>query len=492
MSKKLIKARKYEKEISRHIQGKKPIFHVVAPIGWINDPNGFSWYEGKCHLFCQYHPYSTQWGPMHWAHYCTKDMISWELLPCAMAPDESYDSEGCFSGSALVLEKDHILMYTAVSEKTNADGQRYSIQQQAIAIGDGEQYQKLEQNPVITSDMLPEGCSRKDFRDPKIWEENGIYYALIANQSELGEGQVLLYSSRDIRHWIFVSVFDNSGGKYGKMWECPDFFCLDGQELLLVCPQFMQADGLAFHNGNNAVYFIGKRDAELKKFIRSEAKQIDYGTDFYAPQTTLTPDGRRILIGWMQNWDNRVCPDSFNWCGMMTIPRELSLQNGCLLQTPIRELLNYRTQETKYSKVVLSEMQGEVQLDGVSGRCLDLTVIFTTEGCLAFKIKLASDGKKIGTYLSLDIKKGILSLDRTYSGMRQDVLTSRSMYTDTCHETVKLRILMDYYSIEVFANSGKDVMSMLIYTPIETDKIAFSCEGETEITVEKYNIEVKK
>ena len=382
-------------------------------------------------------------------------------------------------------------MYTAVSEVSDTSGQKHVIQQQAIAIGDGENYQKLEQNPVITSDMIPEGCSRIDFRDPKIWKEEDTYFALIANRSK-GGGQALLYSSRDIRHWTFVSVFDKSEEKYGEMWECPDFFSLDGQEILLVCPQFMQAKGLEFHNGNNAVYFVGKRDAELKHFIRAEAKQIDYGTDFYAPQTMMTPDGRRILLGWMQNWVNRICPDDFDWCGMMTVPRELSLRDGCLIQTPIRELLNYRTHKMEYLKLNLSEDAGDMEWEGIRGRCIDLIVTFTSRDCLEFKIKLASDGKGTETNLVLDVVKGILSLDRTYSGMKQDILTDRSMYMNTNRETLELRILMDYYCIEVFANGGKEVMSMLIYTPLEADGIVFSCKGKTKLTIEKYDIEIKK
>ena len=126
---------------------------------------------------------------MHWAHYRTDDIISWELLPCAMAPDEVYDAGGYFSGSALETEKGHVLMYTEVMLETDADGLSRMRQQQAIAIGDGETYHKLADNPVITSDMLPVGCSREDFRDPKIWKENDRYYALMANRSVTGGGQ---------------------------------------------------------------------------------------------------------------------------------------------------------------------------------------------------------------------------------------------------------------------------------------------------------------
>ncbi len=133
---------------------------------------------------------------------------------------------------------------------------------------------------------------------------------------------------------------------------------------------------------------------------------------------------------------------------------------------------------------------GWQEWDGICGRCLDLTVSFTTTDCDTFRVKLACDGKGRETLLSLDVKRGILTLDRTYSGMTLDLITERRMYTDTHSAQVELRILMDAYSIEVFADGGQNVMSMVIYTPPEAERIAFSCEGATEVSVEKYDIKV--
>ncbi len=91
------------------------MFHISAPAGWINDPNGFSVYNGKIHLFYQYYPYLREWGPMHWGHSTTSDMIKWEQLPCVLAPDEEYDKKGCFSGSAIEADGKHVLVYTGVT-----------------------------------------------------------------------------------------------------------------------------------------------------------------------------------------------------------------------------------------------------------------------------------------------------------------------------------------------------------------------------------------
>ena len=172
VSEALAASRKYEtqNEIDKN---ERPLFHVTPPVGWMNDPNGFSVYNGKVHLFYQYHPYSTEWGPMHWGHQVSDDLIRWEQLPVAIAPDTIYDAEGCFSGTAIEKDGEHVLIYTSVMKNPDGDG---VLQNQSIAVGDGVTYKKIQNNPVVTGDMLPEGLSRADFRDPKAWLEDGRYY----------------------------------------------------------------------------------------------------------------------------------------------------------------------------------------------------------------------------------------------------------------------------------------------------------------------------
>ncbi len=159
VSEALAASREYEtqNEIDKN---ERPLFHVTPPVGWMNDPNGFSVYNGKVHLFYQYHPYSTEWGPMHWGHQVSDDLIRWEQLPVAIAPDTIYDAEGCFSGTAIEKDGEHVLIYTSVMKNPNGDG---VLQNQSIAVGDGVTYKKIQNNPVVTGDMLPEGLSRADF-----------------------------------------------------------------------------------------------------------------------------------------------------------------------------------------------------------------------------------------------------------------------------------------------------------------------------------------
>ncbi|MBO5622498.1 MAG: glycoside hydrolase family 32 protein, partial [Butyrivibrio sp.] len=334
ISEKLRLAREYEKEYAKKVQTKqRPLFHVTAPVGWINDPNGFSEYQGYYHLFYQYHPYSTHWGPMHWGHVRTQDFIKWEKLPVALAPDTEYDCEGCFSGSAVTLKDGrHLLMYTSVNKVQDPEGEIQFRQQQSIAIGDGCNYEKIDANPVIGTAMIPKENSKTDFRDPKIIEENGKYYALVGSRPKDGSGEILLFESTDLKTWEYCTVVDRCMNEYGRMWECPDYFELDKTQILIVSPQDMEGDGGEFHPGNGTVLFIGRKKSDLS-FERKSVQTLDFGMDFYAPQTLLSKDGRRILIGWMQNWDTcNVGNEERMIYGQMTIPRELTISDGRVCQ----------------------------------------------------------------------------------------------------------------------------------------------------------------
>ncbi len=268
MSVALEKAHQYEeREIPKIPLDQKPAFHVAAPIGWINDPNGFSVYQNKIHLFYQYYPYGRDWGPMHWGHSVTEDMVRWTQLPAALAPDPAYDNVGCFSGSAITVGHQHVLIYTGVKSQEQADGHHAIRQNQCIAYGDGEKYEKAENNPVITGDMLPPECSRADFRDPKIWKEKDRYYVVIGNKIEGPKGQIVLFSSKDLKEWKFETILaKDDSGEIGKMWECPDFFKLGGKYILICSPQNMKAKAYEFHNGHNSIYFVGDYEDHSHSF----------------------------------------------------------------------------------------------------------------------------------------------------------------------------------------------------------------------------------
>ncbi|MDE6259839.1 MAG: glycoside hydrolase family 32 protein [Oscillospiraceae bacterium] len=491
ISETLQKAREFESHYGSFIPAdQRPAFHVTPTIGWMNDPNGFSPYKGEYHLFYQYHPYSNEWGPMHWGHLKTKDFIAWERLPVAIAPDESYDASGCFSGSAIELpDGRQLLLYTGVQRHHNKEGFIQDIQAQCVAIGDGVDYEKCGENPVLGAADLPEGGSFIDFRDPKIWQEaDGTYYAVIGNRTEDTSGAILLYCSTDGLKWELARTLDRCNNQYGKMWECPDFFVLDGVHVLLTSPQEMSPIGLEFHAGNGTVCLIGDYDPAGKGFVRRYAQAIDYGLDFYAPQTLLTPDGRRVMIAWMQNWSTvGAKPYNCRWFGQMTLPRELSVKNGRLYQNPVREFEGYRERCVIHNNIPVCS---EVNLPGIQGRMLDMTVTVRPTGSEPyrwFRVRVAKDGEH-ETIIRYRPDQGTIKIDRTRSGLPHDIVHTRSFLVSYREGEIKLRIILDRFSLEVFVNDGEQAASTVIYTRQEADAITFEAGGAALMDVEKYDI----
>lgn len=485
----LQKAREYETTYGESITSEeRPIFHVTPKIGWMNDPNGFSVYQGKYHLFYQSHPYSLQWGPMHWGHVVSEDLLHWEYLPSAIGPDTEYDKNGCFSGSAIELKDGRqLLLYTGVKRQPDEYGVEREVQTQCIAVGDGINYEKYEGNPILTGKDIPAGFSVNDFRDPKIFEkEDGTYGCVVGNRTEDSSGAVLLFQSKDAVHWEFVSVLDRSRNEYGKMWECPDFFKLEDKNVILLSPQEMQADGLEFHNGNCTMAIMGKWNENTKRFCRETIQAIDYGLDFYAPQTLQTSDGRRVMIGWMQNWDTCIPPEGARYFGQMSIPRELTVRNGRLVQNPIRELNGLRGTKVSYQEITLEK---ETNLEQVCGRVLDLTVVVKPqqESYECFRMKFAKDDR-FYSELAYYPGQNVFRISREHSGTNRDVVHQRECYVRDGQGEIKLRLILDKFSAEIFVNDGEQALSMTMYTPQTANAITFESDKPVSLSVEKYDL----
>ena len=494
ISEKLQKARDFETAAMQQIPDTdRPAFHVTGNVGWINDPNGFSCYQGEYHLFFQSYPYKNEWGPMHWGHVKTRDFIHWDRMPTALAPDMEYDKDGgCFSGSAVETpDGKHLLMYTGVYHVPGPFGKKEDRQIQCMAIGDGVNYHKVFENPVLTAADLPEGHSQVDFRDPKLWydKEEGVYYAVIGSRPADGSGAILLYRSENGIKWTYVGILDQCHNEYGRMWECPDFFPLDGEHVLLVSPQEMKQTGMEFHVGNGTVCLMGDYDKKTHTFDRKRLHAIDYGLDFYAPQTLETPDGRRIMIAWMQNWATcHAQPENVRWFAEMTLPRELSIRDGRLYQQPVRELEKHRVNPVVHKNIPVSQ---ETALEGISGRILDMTVTIRPggeKGYRKFKMYLAK-GDNCWSSVSFRPATGKVRMDRTFSGFGYDIVNNRSFLVDADKE-LKIRVIMDRFSVELFFNDGKQAATMTIYTPQECDGISFEAEGNVLMDVEKYGLEL--
>ncbi len=488
----LREARKYEEAAEKMIKKEeRPDFHLSVRTGWMNDPNGFSYYKGEYHLFYQYYPYEAKWNSMHWGHAVSKDLLHWEYLPAALAPDESYDKDGCFSGSAVVLpDGRHLLMYTGVAKEHQANGVFGDVQTQCLAVGDGVDYEKYEMNPVLDAKDIPEGSSKADFRDPKMWQDrDGAYYCVVGNRPADGSGQILLYKSENGFEWKFKNILAENKNRFGKMWECPDFFELDGTWVLLVSPQDMRPKGYEYHNGNGTLCMTGDFEKETGAFTEKTNQSIDYGIDFYAAQTVLTPDGRRVMIGWMQNWDtcNLRSPEA-PWVGQMSLPRELSVKNGRLYQNPIRELNEMRCNQVVHMDVAFS---GTISLDGIKGRLVDmeLTLRPGDEQNLyqKFAVRFAQN-EEYQTSLSFRPRESILKVDRKFSGSRRAIIHQRRSLVNSTDGNLKLRIILDRFSVEVFVNDGEHVLTAIMYTEQEADGISFYADGDVVMDVVKYDL----
>ncbi|MGN0252318.1 MAG: glycoside hydrolase family 32 protein [Oliverpabstia sp.] len=488
----LREAREYEETYEKRISTEeRPAFHLSTRVGWLNDPNGFSYYEGKYHLFYQYHPYNPYWGPMHWGHAVSEDLLHWKYLPAALAPDQSYDRDGCFSGSAIALpDGRQLLMYTGVKRIPQEDGEFRDEQTQCLAVGDGLDYVKYEKNPVLDEKDIPEGCSKADFRDPKMWRnEDGTYSCIVANRPEDGSGQILLYTSRNGFDWEFKSVLNANHNRFGLMWECPDLFELDGKWVLLTSPQDMLPEGFEYHNGNGTLCLIGDYNKENDTFMEQHDQSIDYGIDFYAPQTVLTPDGRRVMIAWMQNWDtSRLHPQETRWFGQMTLPRELSIKNGRLYQTPLRELEELRCNKVEYRDIVFADT---IKLDGVEGRRIDMEILISPvdEDNLykKFAVRFAQDNR-YHTAVSFRPYESILKVDRKFSGSRRAAIHQRRSQVRSENGKIKLRMILDRFSAEIFVNDGEQVMTITMYTDQTANGISFFADGIVKMDIVKYNL----
>lgn len=465
----------------------RPQYHFTPPSNWMNDPNGMVYYEGEYHLFYQYHPNSTVWGPMHWGHAVSTDLIHWQHLPVALSPDhngmifsgsavvDEHDTSGFFSGgSGLVAIFTHHDTVSAgdAAEADPADGapaapartrQRQSL---AYSTDKGRTWAMYAGNPVLTEESLV------DFRDPKVfWHAPDSSWVMVLAAGD----HVRFYTSPNLRDWSLSGEFGRTEGSHDGVWECPDLFQLevDGQAgerkwVLLVsigdspdCPE-----------GSRTQYFVGDFDGRTftSERISDEPLWMDAGRDNYAGVTwsdVPEEDGRRLLIGWMSNWKYANLTPTEGWRSAMTVPRVLTLkrtEEGIrLFQEPVRELSALREAPVGFSALTIGP--DEVQTVDWQGKAFEAEAEFELAGASEFGLKLRKSASE-ETVVGYDAALQRLFIDRSASG-ESSFSPAFAVRHDAALKPeggrLRLRIFVDWSSVEVFAGGGEVVLSDLIF-----------------------------
>lgn len=447
-------------------------YHASPPVYWMNDPNGLIYYRGEYHLFYQHNPYGEQWGHIHWGHMKSADLVHWEHAPIALAPSEPYDRDGCFSGSAVEDDGKLILFYTS-NLYTPPDGPPDGmLQQQCMALSeDGIIFHKSPKNPIIPAP--PEEIGQNNhFRDPKVWKHGGQWYMVLGTKKQ-ERGKVIVYRSQDLTDWRFFSVLTESDGTMGYMHECPDFFELGGQHILLFSPE----GASRLQGDRTSGYYVGKWDYDTGAYAHADFHRLDCGFDFYAPQTMTDPRGRRILFGWMPMEGK---PLGKKWAGCMTIPRELLLHpSGNRLRIrPVEEMKLLRKRHVTVGAFRLEDDQ-PVRLDGISGDCAELIVEFdlraTDAAEFGLQVRASEDGRE-KTTLKYDVRSAQLIFDRTSSGAGPKGVKACKLEGNNA-ASLRLHLFLDRSTLELFINDGDCVMSGFVFPQADSLGISFYAAG---------------
>lgn len=445
-------------------------YHFMGPCGWINDPNGLIYYKGQYHYFYQFNPFSSFWGKMHWGHAVSDDLVHFRSLPIALAPSEAYDDHeqgGCFSGSAIEKDGKLYLIYTGTANR--GDGLE---QTQNVAVSeDGVHFRKYEGNPVLCA---PEGVKPDCFRDPKVWEHDGSYY-MVCGVQKGDRGQALLYRSPDLLHWEFFNVLLESRGELGYMWECPDFFELGGKWVFICSPMGM--------GDRKVVYFVGDFDYRTGVFCPRSQGEVDWGLDFYAPQTFLDANGRRIMVGWANGWQWMTQFKDWGptyhdgWCGSLTLPREVTLSDDGLLSCrPVGELSLLARDEGSMPRLRLAGGEdAKIEAgDGVAFR-LSFDIDLRASDCSSFDLLLRQGGGR-QVVCTFDLEHAQLRLCRDGSdGWSRGA--SRSTLDLCGRDKLDVTVYSDQSSIEVFADNGTNVHSMNVFAPSSQNGVSVRSHG---------------
>lgn len=440
----------------------RPQIHFSPKKGWMNDPNGMVFFNGKYHLYYQHNPDSTVWGPMHWGHAVSTDLVHWEELPIALYPDALGT---IFSGSA-VIDKDNtagfganamIAIYTSHSHAIEKDGfEKVETQSIAYSLDEGITWTKYKGNPVLPNPGI------RDFRDPKVsWHEPTKKWIMTLATMD----HITFYSSSDLKNWTEESKFGKNIGAHGGVWECPDIFPLQ-QEGKQVWVLIVNINPGGPNGGSATQYFTGDFDGHTFTPDDTETKWIDYGPDDYAGITWSNTGNRKVFIGWMSNWAYANIVPTVNWRSANTVVRELAIEKAgdkyLVSSAPVKEIdvlkaTSYDAKNIKTKNINITAKAGKLNGPAI--------LKLTADELKEFNITLSNNaGEKV--VFGYGKTANQYFIDRSQSGkidFANDFGNKIVAPRFSTNKNTDITLVIDVASVEVFADKGLSVLTAIFF-----------------------------
>lgn len=437
-----------------------PLYHLYAGKGWINDPCGCSLYHGEYHVFFQYHKNPVPYGKGKWFHIKSQDLIHWEELGVCLQPEFPYEDDGCWTGSSLEKDGLHYIFYS-----TNRDG-RLPQQQPAVACSeDGLHYRKCFDGPVITT-ATPDG--HLEMRDPKVFL-HGEYFYMLEGATRDGKGEVIGYRSRDGKKWDYQGIFFQSEKWMGSMFECPDFFSLNGRDFLIISPMNWI--------GHKNILLCGKADFDAFRFRCDQVVDLDLGSDFYAAQSFRLKDGRVAILGWLGNWGKPHPEERCGWAGMLSCIRIVNYDRDSdrVYFSPIEKLNELRMDTgTVFTVTIGDELMTANELSGAHKDIVIDKIEFAAEQGRTLYLSVGN-GIETAIEIGLNFEENLISVDKTMAAQGDN---SSVIVPCRLDRAERIRLLLDGSALELFTGDGQ-VISERFYVDTENLHVTLRCKRET-------------
>lgn len=421
-------------------------YHVQPITGLSSDPNGFALHNGTWHLCYQWCPWGAVHGLKYWYHVVSGDLIHWQNAGIGLAPDCFYDNRGTHSGSAISRDGELVFFYTGNHRDEDWTRTPYTC---AAVLGEDNRPRKLEE-PLFG----PRDDHSEHQRDPKVvWnEEKQKYYIFIGAQTLDKRGCVLIYESAQLLSgWRFAGELKVPGyERFGGMWECPYIVNISGRDVLIFSPQYTKLPGRG-ESTNHNVYLIGHMDYDTLTFTPDGPyRHLDYGFDFYAAQgaASIGETDKAILIAWIGLPDNHYPTEEEDWEGSLSLPRELRISGGKLVQTPLPGLEGLR--------------EAEIAPEGKLSAVCELELTASGEKDLDFNLFTRPDGSG-GLRLHYDSAAKRCTVDRSGMDKRFNQQVGEVLDMPLDAPLTKLRVFIDRCSAEIFANDGEATFTTHVY-----------------------------